>query len=334
MVLLSCDWGSSSFRLRAVEQASGQVLAERCSARGSSTLLPPGTPAAVRAAEFARCLQEELMALDPQGAWAASPVVVSGMATSAHGWQELPYAQAPVSLAGRGLVTARQTLPDGRPVVLVSGITDGRDVMRGEECELLGLSRWSGWAAAAPEGTATVILPGTHCKHVQVDAGSVCQFRTFMTGELYGLLRHHSVLRHSLPPEGVPSAAPDLAAVREGALGVRAVGLSAALFQVRTGTLLRGLSPASADAFLSGVLIGAEFAGSRALDGHVVLSTGGRTCALYTEVLSALARTARLTVVPPAVAATLSAAGHAVVWQALTAPQAAGTAAVKAKETP
>ncbi len=335
MILISCDWGSSSFRLRAVNEDTGHVLAERRSALGSSTLLPPGTPPTVRAAEFARRLQEEVTGLDPGGAWTDSPVLVSGMATSAHGWRELPYAQAPVPLDGRGLVTARQTLPGGRRAILISGITDGHDVMRGEECELLGLTRWSGWATAAPDATATVILPGTHCKHVQVAAGQIRRFRTFMTGELYGLLRQHSVLRHSLPPvTDPPPSATDLTAVREGALCGREAGLSAALFQVRTGTLLRGLSPAAAEAFLNGVLIGAEFAVTPSAAGAMVLSAGVRGSALYAEVLRALGVADRLTLVPPDVSARLSAAGHAVVWQSLTAGYPGPADQAQAKETP
>ena len=35
---------------------------------------------------------------------------------------------------------------------------------------------------------ATVILPGTHSKHVELAGGELRAFRTFMTGELYALL--------------------------------------------------------------------------------------------------------------------------------------------------
>ena len=318
MVFFSCDWGSSSFRLRAVDRSTGLVLGERRSTAGSSTLLPPGATAAVRAAEFARRLQEEVLALDPGRTWSTSPVVASGMVTSAHGWLELPYARTPLPLDGTGLVSRRQRLPDGREVVLVSGLTDGQDVMRGEECELLGLARWSDWPAVAPAGRATVILPGTHCKHVQVDAGKVCGFRTYLTGELYDLLRRHSVLRHSLPPLDAPGGPLDLPALTEGVQCVRRVGLLAALFQVRTGTLLRGLSPAAAEGFLNGVLVGAEFAGCCADPARpLVLSAGERASALYAAGLRALGLGECLHLVPPAVAAALTVSGHAAVLAAL-----------------
>ena len=323
MVIISCDWGSSSFRLRAWDGRGGRVLSERRSALGSSALLPPGTPAAARAAFFAARFEEELSAFDPAGVWRDSPVVISGMATSAHGWRELPYAAAPLALDGAGLVTRRERLPGGREVILVSGLSDGQDVMRGEECELLGLAQWPGWGEALPGGRGTVILPGTHCKHVQIEGGRVCRWRTCMTGELYGLLRQHSVLRHSLPSDGASppppagaAALPDREAVREGARRGREHGLSAALFQIRAQALLHGLAPATADAWLNGILIAAEFTAGQVAEGPLLLSASPRSAWLYETVLDALGLAERLTVVPADCADCLAAAGHAVLWRA------------------
>lgn len=310
MVFISCDWGSSSFRLRAVDAATGRIVAARRTTAGSSTLLPPGSPAARRAAEFAGRLHDDLAALDPEGAWSTCPVVASGMVTSAHGWLELPYARTPLPLDGSGLITATVTLPNGREVILVSGLSDGTDVMRGEECELLGLTGWAGWSAALPAGRGLVILPGTHCKHISLEGGQVASFRTYMTGELYALLRQHSVLRHSLPAADAAAAPVDLAALRAGALLVRDLGLAGALFRVRTAALLQGMAPPAADAYLNGILIGAEFAGVRALAEPLVLSAGERASALYARVIESLDLDCPLTVVPPGLATELSALGH------------------------
>jgi 2-dehydro-3-deoxygalactonokinase len=321
VVFISCDWGSSAFRLRAVDGATCRVLAERCSGAGSSTILPPGATAGVRADTFARRLEDEVAALDPTGTWAACPVIASGMVTSAHGWLELPYARTPLALDGSALTTAAVRLPGGREVLLVSGLSDGEDVMRGEECELLGLASWEGWRHAVPGGQATVILPGTHCKHVRLEGGQVCGSRTYMTGELYALLRRYSVLRHSLPAAEAAAPPVDLVALREGAALARELGLAAALFRVRTAALLRGLSPAAADALLNGILIGAEFANvARDSRRALVLSAGERASALYAAVLTALGLGGRLTVVPPAVAATCSARGHRAVLAAHAGP--------------
>ncbi len=318
MVFLSCDWGSTSLRLRAVEAPGLRILRERRSPRGSSGLLPPGTPAAVRAEAFARCLAEEIEALGLDSSWAGCPVIASGMVTSAHGWLELPYARTPFALDGSGLAMAGAGFVAGHPVTLVSGLTDGADVMRGEECELLGLTRWEGWAAAVPAaGQATVILPGTHCKHVRIAAGQVHAFRTYMTGELYALLRRHSVLRHSLPG-GDPGGAPDPEALRAGALAVREMGLAGALFRVRTGALLGGMGPAAADAFLQGILIGSEFTAGALPQGGLVLAAGEQSSPSYAAVLRSLGWGDRLTVVPPPAVAFSAALGHAVALERLS----------------
>jgi 2-dehydro-3-deoxygalactonokinase len=261
--LISCDWGSTSFRLR-LATAEGDVLEERKSDRGTSTVSEPGLSAKEREARFAGVLAEELATF--ANGREALPVVVSGMATSAHGWVELPYAEAPLPLDGTGLVTARRQVA-GHPVILVSGIRTDRDVMRGEECELLGLLR------SRPEfaqGEAVVLLPGTHAKHVYLSDGLLCEFRTAMTGELFGLLKEHSVLRYSFVGEETATT-DETTAFLEGVREVSASGLSSALFQVRARSLLSGASPADSAAFLNGLLLGDELRGAELLGGQRIL---------------------------------------------------------------
>ena len=66
------------------------------------------------------------------------------------------------------------------------------DVMRGEETQLLGLGTlWPGF-------DGVVCMPGTHSKWVRLAGRRVERFATAMTGELFEVLRTHSVLRHSL----------------------------------------------------------------------------------------------------------------------------------------
>ena len=77
------------------------------------------------------------------------------------------------------------------------------DVMRGEETQLLG---------AATDARGCYVMPGTHCKWVQVQNGVVRQFATAMTGEL-----HHLLLNHSLLGQQLPAQLPDEAAF---ALGI------------------------------------------------------------------------------------------------------------------
>jgi 2-dehydro-3-deoxygalactonokinase len=124
--------------------------------------------------------------------------------------------------------------------------------MRGEETQIAG-------ALATGFGDGVLCLPGTHAKWVQVSAGEVVSFQTYMTGEMFALLSTQSVLRHGMG-EGADDAAFDTGV--EEALS-RPERIAARLFGLRAEGLLHGLSPGAARSRLSGLLIGAELAGAR-----------------------------------------------------------------------
>ena len=77
------------------------------------------------------------------------------------------------------------------------------NVMRGEETQLLGAME------LAP--AECYVLPGTHCKWVQVTDGMVRHFTTAMTGEL-----HHLLMTQSLIGKGLPAQQADEAAFEQG----------------------------------------------------------------------------------------------------------------------
>jgi 2-dehydro-3-deoxygalactonokinase len=135
-----------------------------------------------------------------------------------------------------------------------------------------------------PKFDGVMCLPGSHSKWVQVSAGEVISFQTFMTGELFAALKEHSVLRHSIGHSGW-----DDAAFSEAVADVlsRPEKLAAWLFSVRAETLLHALSPESARARLSGALIGAELAGAKPywLGQQVALIGGHEICAPYAAAL-------------------------------------------------
>ena len=105
--LISCDWGTSGFRLRLLHgKDSPAIIAERCSSRGILTF-PAGD-----VDEFQDYLILELdrlfraAKLSPE----AFPIYLSGMITSTLGWKELPYADLPYPLGGARAVLARTLL--------------------------------------------------------------------------------------------------------------------------------------------------------------------------------------------------------------------------------
>jgi len=128
------------------------------------------------------------------------------------------------------------------------------DVMRGEETQI------AGFIAQNPDFFGTVCLPGTHTKWVQISAGEIVSFRTFMTGEMFALLGKQSVLRHSVIGDGWSDAA-FLDAVNDAMGSPQQV--ASRLFGIRAAGLLDGLGQAEAKAQLSGLLIGMELAGAR-----------------------------------------------------------------------
>ena len=153
--------------------------------------------------------------------------------------------------------------------------------MRGEETQLLGLGSGVG------SGAALVCMPGTHCKWVETDGGTIRRFSTYMTGELFDLLGRHSILKHAVDVVATPNASDDafLAAATRALTDRDALG---ALFALRAGQLLGFSEPAAGAAELSGLLIGAEIAAARRRhpgDGRLTLVASGTIADLYEAVL-------------------------------------------------
>lgn len=268
---LSCDWGTTSFRLRRVRGADGAVVREIREPAGIKSLhdrLPPddrshGTARDEIFGGFLRAQLEALLAGEAPPC-EPLPLVISGMASSTIGWRELPYAAAPFPLDGRDVRAEqlRWNQPDWvGTTLLISGVATRHDMMRGEETEIIGLMSEPDLAAFRER--CLLILPGTHSKHVRIEHHSMVDWRTFMTGELFDVLGRHSLLGASVEPGACfsgPSSEADRAAFCEGVRWARERGLPGGLFRVRTRAVLDQRPPAENTWFFSGLLIGAELA--------------------------------------------------------------------------
>lgn len=290
-VFLGCDWGSTSFRLRLIKFGTRQILAEQSTANGIRTFA--ALPAAPRADAMGRFFAERLAVwpdLSP-----TTPIIITGMASSNVGWQQLPYALAPFPLDGSGCQTGRVTipLPDGqsRDALLISGVRTDDDIMRGEECVLIGASALQR-CGARPAVSTLALLAGTHPKHAMLRDNRLVSFRTHLTGELFEALASSGLLATSIEREAA-GATPDWDAFRAGVRCSRDRGISGALFQVRARDVLSGASKAANTWFLSGLLIGAELERVPAiLDGGELLLIGEpRRVALYRQALRELGLT-------------------------------------------
>ncbi|QNH12714.1 2-dehydro-3-deoxygalactonokinase [Xanthomonas sp. SI] len=271
--MIAIDWGTSSLRGYRLA-ADGRVLEQRRSDQGIGAC--QGRFAATLAALI--------------DGWPGD-VVLCGMIGSRNGWIELPYAPCPADAAA--LAAAMQPLQDpalpGRTLWFVPGVASSAeavpDVMRGEETQLIGLL--DVLAQDAPgAGGHSVCLPGTHSKWVDLQHGRIAALATMMTGELYALLRQHSLLARLMEADDAhfDGAGFDAGLQRSGEPG----GLLHHLFGVRSLGLFERLSAAAAPSYLSGLLIGHELRARLPLAPSVHLIGGSGLLNRYAHALRAL----------------------------------------------
>jgi 2-dehydro-3-deoxygalactonokinase len=264
------DWGTTRFRLWTLDR-DGNVLGE---SRGDDGLLQ------AKEAGFEPTLERHLASLSAPD---DLPVVICGMAGSRTGWIEAPYMSLPAGLDG--IVKAAVRVPARRNVIMLPGVA------RRDEASPDGHAR-RGDKAARPRAwwypRCRCRHARTHAKWVRIADGGLADYRTFMTGEMFALLKDKSVLAGAL--EGAGGADPHGAAF---AAGVRAslenpALISNALFSIRAGWLVHDRKPTDQLARLSGLLIGLEVAGGRTLyggPGEVLLLSDDTMGALYGSAL-------------------------------------------------
>lgn len=250
--LLALDWGTSSLRAYLLAGAT-DVLAKR-SADWGIMHLPEGGFAGAVDALCGDWLREHR----------ALPVIAAGMVGSAQGWLEVPYVAAPASPLELAHGLRHADGPNGRRIAIVPGVLDDGNrpnVMRGEETQVFGALQI---APALFDGSAEgiLVLPGTHSKWVRVEGGEIVSFLTFMTGEMFAVLRQHSILGRLMQDAG----GFDVAAFERGLTEAESgSGLLSSLFSVRSQGLTKRLDHAQLPDYLSGLLIGSEIVEARRL---------------------------------------------------------------------
>ena len=245
--MIAVDWGTTTFRAYRLAPA-GSIVEKRSAELGIL---------AVQGHKFAEALESQI------GDWLdadSGPVVMCGMIGSRQGWKEAPYLAAPVSLES----LAKNLCPLGETAGAMVSIVPGvclddptePDVMRGEEAQILGA------LLALGRRSGSFLLPGTHSKWAVVSEGRLTSFRTYMTGEVFGLLRKTGTIAQLVDGEAI-----DPAAFRRGVERAKAGAgrdLLHALFGTRAQSLLGRLAGSEVAGYLSGLLIGTEL--SDALD--------------------------------------------------------------------
>jgi len=256
---LSCDWGTSSFRLKLVHRKTKEILTSIENSRGIKATFSAWEFSGNkdRIAFYQSILNEAVTQLSEQTTLPIQqlPIVLSGMASSSIGMKELPYAECPIFLNIKNLVIdhipkAKEFLHE---IHLVSGVQKEGDVMRGEEIQVIG------WAQNRDLSDAdyTLILPGTHSKHFYLESGKLVDFKTYMTGELFEIFSKHSILKNSISSKAAWSKETKNA-FKIGVLDSQIGNLSNLLFSIRAKDLQGKWSRGEANFYLSGLLIGSE----------------------------------------------------------------------------
>ena len=242
--MIAIDWGTSSFRAYRLD-GHGGILESRASNQGILNVAP---------GQFPRVLEEQIRG------WQETPIVMSGMVGSRQGWVEVPYVQCPAGFDEIAAKLRQSKLGKPRgldrpwPFVQRRCRRAGRDARRGDADP--GLRR----------GRARSACPARTANGCEVKKARIERFSTSMTGEVYAVLRQHSILGRMME-EGTP----DAGAFAEGvARSGEAGGLLHHLFGVRTRGLMGELSAAASASYLSGMLIGHELRSQDAKQVHLL----------------------------------------------------------------
>lgn len=270
-VFISCDWGTTAFRMRLAEASTARVLAEIKTGQGIAATYHNWKEQGEtenRLLFYSRILAAGLQQLQAQHGESLDgvPIVLSGMASSSIGMEELPYKKLPFNTYGTDLhvhvVQAGVGL--NSVLVIISGTQTATDVMRGEETKLVGCR------LPPDDAKQLLIFPGTHCKHMLVQQGKVVQFDTYITGELFKLLSTNSVLAASVSEDNNLALPAHASAFTNGVKEGAENNLLNALFHVRTSQLFGHHLPAANYHYLSGLLIGNELKSLMARDYSVL----------------------------------------------------------------
>jgi 2-dehydro-3-deoxygalactonokinase len=306
--LLCCDWGTSSFRLQLMDLTTRECTGEVQSDTGISALFDdwktvPPRPGLSREEFFGQVLQQHISRLETQVSASLTdvPVMVSGMASSSIGMAEVPYATLPFPTDGSQASMQRfESRPAFRhDLFLISGVRSEQDVMRGEETQLIGLMKL---LESSGHGRQDVlcIFPGTHSKHLHIQDEKLVHFKTYMTGELFDVMRRHSILKDSVDYSAYADL-PDIAveAFQEGVRQAASSSILNTLFSVRTNQLFDKISKEENAFYLSGLLIGTELNQLKSTnEGLLILCGGSNLSVLYELAINELQLTHRTHTAP------------------------------------
>lgn len=272
---ISCDWGTTNFRLRLIDTESLKILSEHTTDMGIKKCFQEFKAQSKLTQEqfFAEYLKNQIKKLDSTISNDYC-IVASGMLSSSIGMHELNYANMPIAFNGKDLISKYIPFDDMPDLLLVSGAKTDSDVMRGEEVQAIGLIN-----ELSKHEKGTLLLPGTHCKHIAFEAEVFNDFNTYMTGELFETISNHTILSTSLTKASWDPSFKTifLEGVKNGLANMQ----MQSLFSIRANTLIKDVSGEQNFYFLSGLMIGSELASLQNQTGTIFLAASGIYSILY-----------------------------------------------------
>ncbi|ANQ52381.1 2-dehydro-3-deoxygalactonokinase [Flammeovirga sp. MY04] len=282
---VSCDWGTSNFRIRLIDFDTLEVIKEHKTEMGVKKLYQQflSSESEDQQAYFSEYLISQLTKVTDLTEQIV--IVACGMITSSIGLKELSYSEVPFE--NESLNIEKLQLTENIDLLLISGVKTTEDVMRGEEVQALGMTEFL-------EEDCYLLLPGTHSKHLLFSEGQYQTFRTFMTGELFELISSQSILKDSIQKVDFTDEAKKsfVEGVRKGING----WLTSSLFSIRAKQVQNQSALGKIEEeiktsnfyLLSGLLIGDELSYLKDQKLPIKMAASGVLSLLYTEALKVI----------------------------------------------
>lgn len=321
-LMISCDWGTSQFRLSLVDTQSQVVLKKYVTSDGILNLYTHWSENKKNDCSlktyYLRELQKQLNVLmkDHGDDLKEIQIIISGMASSSMGIIELPYANLPFTLDGKDAIVQLIQSTEEFPfeVILISGVKGENDLMRGEETQMVGITALVKSIQTSRESIC--IFPGTHSKHIHISSGRIIDINTYMTGELFQLLSTQSVLREAVSISNTMTEAQREYFYRGVDDANKHMNLLNELFGVRTGVLMKKISKENNYFYLSGLLIGYEISALKDTKAEqIILCSGHSMYELYKMAIQKVEIGANLEFISPDLMEKSAIAGQVKIYQ-------------------
>ena len=275
---ISCDWGTTNFRLRLVHHKSLDIILRVEDDHGirKHNQTYNNCRSSNREEFFWQHIRQHIdhFPIEHQ----QHPLVISGMASSNIGMKELPYADYPIKADGSSLIYHSLGRRLSSSNVLVSGVKSDHCMMRGEEVQAIGLSH-----VLHDNQTCVLILPGTHSKHITYCDGQYTSAKSYMTGERFDLMSTCSILSDSVT-KGEWYHKDFSRGVIDGANHQ----VSDKLFSIRASHILHNINTDRNYCYLSGLLIGEELSNLLDEEFNIYLAAGASLSVPYQQALRAM----------------------------------------------